>query len=131
MYSKIKFILLLSFLLVLNLSFDGVSKAPKSKKVDITCYTYFTVKDKYGNALPGVNIVKVGTRTGTVTDADGKATLPYTPGGSNDYLIFMVGFKSVTVTREVACYQTFFVMLEDDVDGSMDNSWIENSYYDL
>ena len=41
-----------------------------------------TVKDENGEPLPGVSVVVKGTSNGTVTDVDGKYTLPVPQTGA-------------------------------------------------
>ncbi|RKD88189.1 TonB-linked SusC/RagA family outer membrane protein [Mangrovibacterium diazotrophicum] len=55
-----------------------------------------TVTDHVGTPLPGVTIVVKGTSNGTITDVDGKYTLPNVPG--NAILIYsFVGMKAQEV----------------------------------
>lgn len=52
------------------------------------------VTDPDGQTLPGVNIVKKGTSSGTITDFDGRFTLPTTKG--SEVLVFTyVGYRTV------------------------------------
>ena len=53
------------------------------------------VVDAGGLELPGVNVMVKGTTIGTLTDGDGKFTIPDVPGGSNAVLVFSyVGFQT-------------------------------------
>lgn len=73
-----------------------------------------TVKDNSGNPITGATVVVKGTKTGTVTDADGKFTITNIP--ENSTLIFsFVGMK----TREVAAGSKSVVnaVLEDETIG--------------
>lgn len=69
-----------------------------------------TVSDNSGTPLPGVNIVKVGTRIGTETDFDGNYHIK---GSLGDILEFSyMGMKTRRVT--IANQQLINVVLEDD-----------------
>ena len=48
------------------------------------------VVDAGGLELPGVNVMVKGTTIGTLTDGDGKFTIPDVPGGSNAVLVSRV-----------------------------------------
>lgn len=52
-----------------------------------------TVYDEHGNALPGVNIIVVGTTRGTTTSSDGTFKLKADP--SNDLALTFIGYESV------------------------------------
>ena len=53
------------------------------------------VVDAGGLELPGVNVMVKGTTIGTLTDGDGRFTIPDVPGGSNAVLVFSyVGFQT-------------------------------------
>src|SRR5690606_5847042 len=62
--------------------------------------------------LPGVNVIVVGTSTGTSTDFDGKYTLGVQSGAVLEFS--SVGFKTVTVT--VTNQTTIDVAMETDVE---------------
>ncbi|GAA4210989.1 carboxypeptidase-like regulatory domain-containing protein [Pedobacter jeongneungensis] len=53
-----------------------------------------TVKDKRGEALPGTGVYVSGYKMATVTDNDGKYTLPLKPG-SYDILVQLIGYKAL------------------------------------
>ncbi|MBL0744110.1 SusC/RagA family TonB-linked outer membrane protein [Chryseolinea lacunae] len=55
-----------------------------------------TVADESGNTMPGVNVILKGTAKGTVTDADGKFSLPV-PGDNAVLLITFVGYGTTEV----------------------------------
>ena len=55
-----------------------------------------SIIDFSGNAMPGVNVIVIGTPSGTVTDATGQYIITV-PEGSNTLLFSFVGF----VTQEV------------------------------
>ena len=46
------------------------------------------VVDAGGLELPGVNVMVKGTTIGTLTDGDGRFTIPDVPGSSNAVLVF-------------------------------------------
>ena len=48
------------------------------------------VVDAGGLELPGVNVMVKGTTIGTLTDGDGRFTIPDVPGGSNAVLVFLM-----------------------------------------
>src|SRR5690606_36255206 len=52
---------------------------PLSKTTVATKTIAATVVDEYGEVVPGVNVVIAGTATGTMTDIDGRFTLPNVP----------------------------------------------------
>ena len=53
------------------------------------------VVDAGGLELPGVNVMVKGTTIGTLTDGDGRFTIPDVPGSSNAVLVFSyVGFQT-------------------------------------
>lgn len=52
-----------------------------------------TVYDEKGNELPGVNIVVIGTTTGTVSGSDGKFKLK--AGQSQDLALTFIGYETV------------------------------------
>ncbi len=73
-----------------------------------------TVKDKSGNPIPGVTVVVKGTKTGTVTSADGRFVIAGVP--ENSTLVFsFVGMKSMEVA--VGTKSTVDVALEDETIG--------------
>lgn len=53
-----------------------------------------TVKDKRGEALPGTGVYVSGYKMATVTDNDGKYTLPLKPG-NYDILVQLIGYKAL------------------------------------
>ena len=48
------------------------------------------VVDAGGLELPGVNVMVKGTTIGTLTDGDGRFTIPDVPGSSNAVLVFFL-----------------------------------------
>ena len=71
-----------------------------------------TVKDDLGEALPGVNILKVGTSQGATTDIDGNFTIQ---ASSDDVLKFsFIGYK--TMQEQVGARSVIDVMMETDVE---------------
>lgn len=70
-----------------------------------------TVKDNAGTPMPGVNVVKKGTATGTSTDADGKFSIE---ANQNDILVFsFIGYASKEV--QVGTQTTFDVQLTEEI----------------
>jgi TonB-dependent starch-binding outer membrane protein SusC len=70
-----------------------------------------TVKDETGSALPGVNVLVKGTTKGTVTDTEGRFTVP---ANANEVLIIsFIGYKSVEIP--VGGQSTIDLSLEPDV----------------
>nr|MCU0369583.1 carboxypeptidase-like regulatory domain-containing protein [Cyclobacteriaceae bacterium] len=70
-----------------------------------------TVKDENGAAMPGVNVLVVGTSNGTVTDASGKYSISV---GSGSRLLFsFIGYTSQEVA--VGASTTVDVSLKVDV----------------
>lgn len=70
-----------------------------------------TVKDETGSAMPGVNVLVVGTSNGTVTDASGKYSISV---GSGARLLFsFIGYTSQEVA--VGASTTLDVSLKTDV----------------
>ena len=65
-----------------------------------------TVVDQSGAALPGAQIVVVGTRRGSTTDADGQYTIEGAPTGEIQVRARFVGFKSQTETIELGAGET-------------------------
>lgn len=53
-----------------------------------------TVKDKRGEALPGTGVYVSGYKIATVTDNDGKYSLPLKPG-NYDILVQLIGYKAL------------------------------------
>ncbi len=66
------------------------------------------VKDKKGETLPGAGIYLSGYTTATVTNNDGKFTLPALKPGSYEVVIQMMGFlpysKSILITDQSASF---------------------------
>jgi len=59
-----------------------------------------TITDKAnGDALPGVNIIIVGTNLGAATDANGNYTILEIPPGTYDVQISYIGYRKVTVNE--------------------------------
>lgn len=70
------------------------------------------VKDHTGETFPGVSVVEKGTTNGTVTDMDGKFTLPV---GNNTVLIFsFIGYVSQEVTADTQKPMT--IILKEDME---------------
>jgi len=73
-----------------------------------------TVKDKAGNAIPGVTIVEKGTTNGTVSNVSGNYTIRV--AGSSSVLIYsFVGLKTQEI--EVGQNQNIDIVLEEDFAG--------------
>jgi hypothetical protein len=90
--NKASGILLLSFLIF----FSCLLVAPSSAMGQTTKTVKGKVVSTSGELLPGVSIVVKGTTTGTVTDMDGKYTLPNVP--ANSKLVFsFIGFTASEV----------------------------------
>ncbi|WP_300762722.1 carboxypeptidase-like regulatory domain-containing protein [uncultured Parabacteroides sp.] len=71
------------------------------------------VVDAGGMELPGVNVMVKGTTVGTLTDGDGKFTIPDVPGGSNAVLVFSyVGFQTQEI--KVGNAKSLTVKLQED-----------------
>ncbi|MEI6141888.1 MAG: TonB-dependent receptor [Mariniphaga sp.] len=70
-----------------------------------------SVKDKSGQSLPGVTIVAKGTTVGTITDMDGKFTLPI-PAGTQTLVFSFVGMA--TLETPVGNQSVFNVVLRDE-----------------
>jgi outer membrane receptor for ferrienterochelin and colicin len=64
---------------------------------DISGTVYGQTKDNNTEPLPGVNLYWEGTLTGTVSDAEGKFTLPRTEGNINRLIASFIGFQNDTV----------------------------------
>ncbi|WP_293307458.1 carboxypeptidase-like regulatory domain-containing protein, partial [Pedobacter sp. UBA5917] len=78
-----------SLLLLLCLLFIGrISSAQQSYMLS------GTVKDKRGEALPGAGVYVSGYKIATVTDNDGKYSLPLKPG-NYDILVQLIGYKAL------------------------------------
>lgn len=69
-----------------------------------------TVKDNSGNPLIGVTVFVKGTTTGTITDVDGKYSLPVQEGQTLDFTY--VGFKSISI--DTANKDEIHVVMEED-----------------
>ncbi len=70
-----------------------------------------SVKDKNGQSLPGVTIVVKGTTVGTITDMDGKFTLPI-PAGAQTLVFSFVGMT--TLESPIGNQSVFNVVLRDE-----------------
>ena len=71
------------------------------------------VVDAGGLELPGVNVMVKGTTIGTLTDGDGRFTIPDVPGGSNAVLVFSyVGFQTQEI--KVGNAKNLTVKLQED-----------------
>ena len=70
-----------------------------------------SVKDKSGQSLPGVTIVAKGTTVGTITDMDGKFTLPV-PAGAQTLVFSFVGMT--TLETPIGNQSVFNVVLRDE-----------------
>ena len=68
-----------------------------------------SVSDAEGNALPGVSIVEMGTKNGTVTDFDGNFQL--NAGDSATLIFSYIGY----LTQEVGASATMSVTMQEDV----------------
>jgi TonB-linked SusC/RagA family outer membrane protein len=69
------------------------------------------IKDSAGQALPGVNVIKKGTTTGTSTDGDGAFSIE---AGNNDILVFsFIGYSTQEI--QVASQTKIDVTLVEDV----------------
>lgn len=69
-----------------------------------------TVKDPFGNAMPGVNVLQVGTTNGIITDLDGNYSINVP---SNAKLSFsFIGYTTQTVS--VSGKRTINVTLNED-----------------
>lgn len=69
-----------------------------------------TVKDSFGDPLPGVAVSIKGTRTGTTTDLDGKYSIQAPAGAVLEFSFIGMKTKSVTVGDS----KVIDVVLEDD-----------------
>ncbi|MDE3741571.1 SusC/RagA family TonB-linked outer membrane protein [Maribacter polysaccharolyticus] len=69
-----------------------------------------TVTDQFDMPLPGVNIVVVGTTSGTQTDFDGNYTIKASAG--QKLLFTYIGQKDITIT--IGSNNTINVQMEDD-----------------
>ncbi|EPR69433.1 SusC/RagA family TonB-linked outer membrane protein [Cyclobacterium qasimii] len=75
------------FIVLLLITFSTEKTWAQSQNVTGTVYS-----EEDGSTIPGVNIIHVGTATGTVTDMDGKFTISLS--GNNTVLKFSaIGFK--------------------------------------
>ena len=71
------------------------------------------VVDAGGLELPGVNVMVKGTTIGTLTDGDGRFTIPDVPGSSNAVLVFSyVGFQTQEI--KVGNTKNLTVKLQED-----------------
>jgi len=104
MSRKLYTILILTVLNLFNIN------ALNAQEISVTG----TVKDKIGEAIPGVTIVQKGTSKGAVTDLNGNYTIPVS--GPISVLIFsFVGLKTQEI--EVGQNRKIDVVLEEDVVG--------------
>jgi TonB-dependent SusC/RagA subfamily outer membrane receptor len=104
MSRKLYTILILTVLNLFNIN------ALNAQEISVTG----TVKDKMGEAIPGVTIVQKGTSKGAVTDLNGNYTIPVS--GPTSVLIFsFVGLKTQEI--EVGQNRKIDVVLEEDVVG--------------
>lgn len=71
-----------------------------------------TVKDGQGNPLPGVNVVEVGTSTGTITDLDGNYSITVS---SEDALLRFSFVGYLTEEIEVAGQTNLDITLIEDI----------------
>ncbi len=55
------------------------------------------VKDESGEPIPGASVMLKGTKTGTITDMDGRFTLSYYAGKNTELLVSFVGMGSQTI----------------------------------
>ena len=69
-----------------------------------------TVTDENGEPVIGASVLVKGTTVGTVTDIDGKFTLPEVPNSAKTLMISYIGM----VTREVAIAPNLQVVLKGD-----------------
>lgn len=69
-----------------------------------------TVTDENGEPVIGASVLVKGTTVGTVTDMDGKFTLPEVPNSAKTLMISYIGM----VTREVAIAPNLQVVLKGD-----------------
>ncbi|MDR2887594.1 MAG: TonB-dependent receptor [Bacteroidales bacterium] len=72
------------------------------------------VRDASGNSLPGVNVVVVGTTVGTMTDMDGRYSLPV-PAGSTSLSFSFIGMIAQTVP--IGNQTTINITLEEEAIG--------------
>lgn len=99
---KLKIILILTVLNLFN------SYALFAQKISVSG----TVKDKSGNAMPGVSVVETNTSNGTITDIRGSYKIAV-KGPSSILTFSFIGMKSQDF--EVGQRQTIDVVLEEDV----------------
>jgi len=72
-----------------------------------------TVKDSKGESVIGANVVEKGTTNGTITDIDGKFTLPIS--GQNPVLsVSYIGYKSKNI--DLGSKKSIDIILEEDVE---------------
>ncbi len=75
------------------------------------------ITDPAGQALPGANVLVVGSSIGAATDADGRFRIPNVPAGPRDIEVSMVGFERVRRTINFVAGQvtTLDVQLAEEV----------------
>lgn len=56
------------------------------------------VKDENGDPIPGASVMLKGTKTGTITDIDGRFSLAYSPDKKAELLVSFVGMGTQTVS---------------------------------
>ena len=99
-----KKILLLSFMLLLTLSFNALAQERTVSG---------KVTDSDGSGLPGVNVILKGTNKGDITDIDGNYKLSVPSEGGTLQFSF-IGLKSVEV--EIGARSVIDVTMEEDVE---------------
>ena len=67
------------------------------------------IKDKTGEPMIGVNVLVKGTTNGTITDFDGKFSIPDVPGGAT-LVVSYIGYLS----KEVKAGKDLIIVLEED-----------------
>ena len=64
---------------------------------DISGTVYGTAEKNKKEPLPGVNLYWEGTQSGTVTDVEGRYTLPRAQGSQNRLVASFIGFQNDTI----------------------------------
>ena len=68
------------------------------------------VKDKTGEPMIGVNVLVKGTTNGTITDFDGKFSIPDVPSNAT-LVVSYIGY----LTKEVKSGKDLVIVLEEDI----------------
>lgn len=73
---------------------EGVMISPDQARTTVKG----VVKDENGDPIPGASVMLKGTKTGTITDIDGRFSLAYSPDKKAELLVSFVGMGTQTVS---------------------------------